>query len=326
MSSFLREPRLDKFGASVGHQAASTDVRSEYGLLRYAWPWHQGHRNVLVIVIFVGVCVWLWRPLAKLFTLASNNEHFSHLLLVPVLSFYLLYSNRAAILTSRKWNPLVGLLIMAGGAVCYWLAEGQDWTQDRLTLEILAFVVMCWGLFLFSFGDGCFRKNSFALVMLLFMVPLPTVMLDALIGFLQRSSAEVTALLFSVLHVPVLREGFVFSLSNFAIYVAEECSGLRSFFALVITSLVAGHWFLTSGSAKAALVVVVVPLAIIKNAFRIVGLALLANYVDPTFITDSALHRSGGIPLFLLSLVVLFGIVLILRRWEGRLSVRGGHA
>lgn len=63
---------------------------------------------------------------------------------------------------------------------------------------------------------------------------------------------------------------------------------------------------------------VVVPLAITKNAFRIVGLALLANYVNPTYITNSALHRSGGIPLFLLSLVVLFGVVWFLRRCECR--------
>ena len=55
---------------------------------------------------------------------------------------------------------------------------------------------------------------------------------------------------------------------------------------------------------------------IVKNAFRIVGLSLLANYVDPTFITDSVWHRSGGIPLFLLSLVVLFSLVWLLRRSE----------
>jgi exosortase len=306
----------------VGQQADSAVVRAEYGLLGYAWPWHQGHRNVLVILIFVGLCIWLGEPLVKLFALASENEHFSHLLLVPVLSFYLLYSNRAAILNSRRWSPLVGLLVMASGAVCYWLADGQDGTQDRLTVAIFAFVVMCWGLFLFSFGDESFRKNLFTLVMLVFMVPLPTVFLDALIGFLQRSSAEVTALLFSVLHVPVYREGFIFSLSNFTIYVAEECSGIRSFLALVITSLVAGHWFLTSGWARTALVVVVVPLAIIKNAFRIVGLTLLANYVNPTYLTDSALHRTGGIPMFLLSLIVLIGVVWLLRRWESRPASR----
>ncbi len=66
--------------------------------------------------------------------------------------------------------------------------------------------------------------------------------------------------------------------------------------------------------------VVVVPLAVIKNAFRIVGLAVLANYVDPTYITNSVLHRSGGIPLFLLSLVILVGVVWVLRRYECRLA------
>ena len=66
------------------------------------------------------------------------------------------------------------------------------------------------------------------------------------------------------------------------------------------------------------LVAIVIPLAIIKNAFRIVGLSLLANYVDPTFITDSAVHRYGGIPLFGLSLIVLFSLAWLLWRVEKR--------
>ncbi|MBX3347801.1 MAG: exosortase/archaeosortase family protein [Nitrospira sp.] len=300
------------------HQAASSVVLPKLGLLSYALPWRQGQRNVFALLLLVGVCAWFWAPIVKLFALASENEHFSHVLLIPALTSYLLFMNRTTILTSHTWSPLVGLLVMAGGAVCYWLADGRDWTQDRLAVAILAFVVMCWGLFLFSFGAGCFRKDLFALVMLFFMVPLPAVFLDEVIGFLQRGSAEVTAFLFSVLGVPVFREGFVFSLSHFTIYVAEECSGIRSFLSLIITALVADYWFLKTWWARVALVAVVVPLAIVKNAFRIVGLALLANYVDPTYITDSALHRSGGIPLFLLSLVVLVGVVWLLRRYERR--------
>jgi exosortase len=148
------------------------------------------------------------------------------------------------------------------------------------------------------------------------MVPLPSFLLDAIIGFLQRSSAEATDILFSLFGVPVFRQGFLFSLSNLTVHVAEECSGIRSALSLFITSLVAGHFFLRSAWAKMGLVAVVVPLAIVKNAFRIVGLSLLANYVDPTFITNSALHRSGGIPLFLLSLVVLLSLAWLLRRFE----------
>ncbi|MEP6889154.1 MAG: exosortase/archaeosortase family protein, partial [Nitrospirota bacterium] len=123
---------------------------------------------------------------------------------------------------------------------------------------------------------------------------------------------------FSVLGVPVFRQGFVFSLSNFSIHVAEECSGIRSAISLFIVSLVAGHFFLRSAWTKLGLVMVVIPLAIVKNAFRIVGLSLLANYVDPTFITDSTLHRNGGIPLFLLSLVVLLSLAWLLRRLENK--------
>ena len=181
---------------------------------------------------------------------------------------------------------------------------------------MLAFVVMCWGMFLSCFGTARFRQVSFGLLFLLFMVPLPSVLLDAIIGFLQRTSAEAAAFLFSIIGVPVFRQGFVFSLSTFTIHVAEECSGIRSALSLVLTSLVAGHFFLRSSWGKMGIVALVIPLAIIKNAFRIVGLALLANYVDPTYITNSALHRSGGIPLFLVSLVLLFSLVWLVRRLE----------
>lgn len=296
----------------------SSPVLSNLGLLRCDLPLRQGQRNLLALLVFTGLCAWSWRPLLNLFTLASENEHFSHLLLIPALTFCLLFLNRTAILTSRTWSPLGGLLIMAGGAVCDWFVDGQAWTQDRLAVAMLAFVVMCWGLFLFSFGVEQVRKNLFALMMLLFMVPFPAVIQDATIGFLQRGSAGSVEVLFLVLGFPVIRDGFIFNLSNLSIAVAEECSGIRSFLAMFITSLVAGYWFLKSWWARTALVAVVVPLAIIKNAFRIIGLALLANYVDPTYITNSALHRSGGIPLFLLSLVILVGVVWVLRQFERR--------
>jgi len=296
-------------------------ARPDFWLLSHTVPCRPGQRNSLALLLFVGVCVWFWAPLVNLIALAVENEHFSHVLLIPVLASYLLFLSRTTILTSHAWSPTVGGLFMAGGAVCYWFADGQGGTPDQLAVVILAFVVMCWGLFLFSFGAACFRKNLFALVMLLFVIPLPTVLLDAVIGFLQRSSAEATQVLFWVLGVPVYREGFVFSLSDFTIYITEECSGIRSFLSLLITSLVASHLFLRSTWGQIGLVSIVVPLAIIKNAVRIVGLALLANYVDPSFITDSTLHRNGGIPLFVLSLAVLFFVVWLLRKVEQRLAV-----
>ncbi|MDH5670216.1 MAG: archaeosortase/exosortase family protein, partial [Nitrospira sp.] len=189
---------------------------------------------------------------------------------------------------------------------------------DALSVIMTGFVAICWGIFFLSYGVRPFQHVSFGLLFLLFMVPFPSVMLSAIIGFLQRMSAEASDVIFAMLGIPVFREGFSFSLTNFSVHVAEECSGIRSFLSLIITVLVAGHFFLRSLWAKVGMLTIVVPLAIVKNAFRIVGLTLLANYVDPQYITNSVLHSSGGIPLFALSLVVLFSLMWFLRRVEQR--------
>ena len=273
-------------------------------------------RNGLSLLLLLASVAWFWQPLVTLFSLTQQQEQYSHIVLIPCVSLYILYLDQKAIFASREWSPWLGSLVIGMGAWCYWSADAAIFAPDQLSMTILALVVMCSGIVVSCFGIKLFRKVSFGLLFLLFMVPLPSFLLDAVIGFLQRSSTEATEVLFSLLGVPVFRQGFVFRLSNFTIHVAEECSGIRSALSLFVTSLVAGHFFLRSTWAKMGLMAVVVPLAIVKNAFRIVGLSLLANYVDPTFITDSAWHRSGGIPLFLVSLVVLFSFAWLLRRSE----------
>jgi len=260
--------------------------------------------------------------LALVFTSSLQDEHaqhYSHIVLIPLLCLYLLYLRRASIFATVEWSPFFGsIMMLVGVAVALGTTDPVSETLDSLSPSMLSFVMMCWGAFLFCYGRQAFCAASFGLGFMAFMVPFPSFFLDAVVGFLQHSSADAVELLFSILGIPVLREGFVFSLSDFTIYVAEECSGIRSALALFITSLAAGHLMLRSTWGKMGLVSIVVPLAIVKNAVRIVGLALLANYVDPSFITDNALHRNGGIPFFVLSLAVLFSVVWLLRKIEQR--------
>jgi exosortase len=283
-----------------------------------------GFRNACFLLL-VTIAIFLFRgPLGVVLTGSLHDEHaqhYSHISLIPFLSLYLLYVRRAAIFANVEWSPLLGLILMVAGSGVWFMAdEPTDGNLAGLSPVILSLVTICWGAFLFCYGPKAFRAASFALGLLVFMVPFPTILLNVVVGFLQRSSAEASALLFSVLGVPVFRDGFVFSLSNVAIHVAEECSGIRSALSLFITGLVAGHLFLRSPWGRMGLVSIVVPLAIVKNAVRIVGLALLANYIDPSFVTDSAVHRNGGIPLFFVSLGVLFSFVWLLRKLERRLG------
>lgn len=315
--SLTMTPSQDVSDVSVSAKAGECPSQHDGAVLRSALPVSVTHRNRLSVLLLLALGVWLWPSLVELVSLTQQQEHYSHMVLIPWLSLYVLYLDRAPILTSREWSPWLGSLVLSIGVLVWW-AGGATSSPDRLSYTMLAFVVMCWGLFLFCFGISCARRVSFGLWFLLFLVPIPSGLLSAIIGFLQWSSAEASALLFSFLGVPVFRQGFVFSLSTFTIHVAEECSGIRSALSLVLTSLVAGHFFLRSLWGQVGIVAIVIPLAIIKNACRIVGLALLANYVDPTYITNSVLHRSGGIPLFLLALIVLFSLVWVIRRLEKR--------
>jgi len=154
------------------------------------------------------------------------------------------------------------------------------------------------------------------------MTPLPPAMLHAVIGFLQRASAEASAVLFDLLGVPVFRQGFVFALPGLTIEVAEECSGIRSSIALFIVGLVAAHLYLRSTWAKIIVALAAVPVAIMKNSVRIVVLSLLGAHVDPGFVGPGLLHRNSGIPVFAMAFASLGAIIWLLHKSEAWLDRR----
>jgi exosortase len=204
------------------------------------------------------------------------------------------------------------------GAIGYWEAGQATTGVDYVSGATLAFVCVIWGIFLFCYGLGTCRKLSFGLLFLLCMVPFPAALLHAIIVFLQHSAAEVTNVGFSLLGVPVIRDDIVFGLSNITIRVDEGCSAIRSAISLVITSIVAGRFFLRSTQARIGVVVAMIPLAIINNGIRIVGLSLLANYVNKSFLLDGHLHDLVGHLVFVLSIAMLIVLISVLRRFEQR--------
>jgi exosortase len=196
------------------------------------------------------------------------------------------------------------------------LGPVTDPQQVYVSVALLALVALCAGAFLLCFGTTAFGAAMFPVLFLLFMVPIPPVPLEHVITFLQKASADVTSVLFNLLGVPVNREGrFIFALPGLVIEVAEECSGIRSFLALVITSLLAGHLLLRRPWTRTVLSLVILPIAIFKNAVRIVVLSLLAVYVDRGFITGH-LHQRGGILLFFGTLLLMGGLVWLLQQAE----------
>jgi exosortase/archaeosortase family protein len=114
---------------------------------------------------------------------------------------------------------------------------------------------------------------------------------------------------------PLLRDGTILGLPGITLQVARECSGIHSSWVLFITSLVAAYLFLESPWRRLIFVVFVFPLAIARNAFRILVIGLLCVHVGPHMI-ESYIHRQGGPIFFALSLVPLFLMLVLLKRQE----------
>jgi exosortase/archaeosortase family protein len=100
----------------------------------------------------------------------------------------------------------------------------------------------------------------------------------------------------------VFRQDLVFQLPGMTLQIAPECSGIRSSIVLFITSLVAGHLFLRSPWKRATLTLAVIPLALLRNGFRVFVIGELCVHVGPHMI-DSPIHHHGGPIFFALSLI-----------------------
>lgn len=246
----------------------------------------------------------------------------SHVILVPFVSIALIYANRTAIFSSVKTTLGLGLPIVVGGIALSLVAQFVIAEDTRALSVSVAGLALSWiGGYIVCYGAAAARAALFPLAFLLFMIPPPDIAIAAATQFLKTGSTETVARLFTLTGTPYLRQDFVFSLPDLTIEVADECSGIRSSIALLLTSLIAGHSQLKSPWARVILALAVLPVALLKNAVRIVALTLLAMHVDPSFLTGQ-LHHEGGVVFFLLALGLMVPLFLVLQRLEAVRSVR----
>jgi exosortase/archaeosortase family protein len=64
-----------------------------------------------------------------------------------------------------------------------------------------------------------------------------------------------------------------------------------------------------------------VPIAVLKNGVRIAALSWLGVYWDQRILA-SDLHTKGGFVFFIIALVLAGGVTVLLRKAEGRLSLK----
>ncbi len=269
--------------------------------------------------LFLGICIFA-SPLKDLIGLSLRSELYSYIPFVFAASCYVVARGRKEIFDNPAWSfgygAFVLALSLAAGAAGLKYAALLG-ANDGLCVMGFSFWFFLMGTFILFFGARTFMKAIFPMALLLLTIPFPALLLDKIVGFLQTASFTVTGSIFNALGFFPLKEGFVFKFPEITIEVARQCSGIRSSMALVILGLLCGHFFLRSSLNRILLVVFAVLIAIFKNGVRIVGLTLGAIYVDPR-ILSSVLHKTGGVPVFILAFALLSIVILVMRRLEKR--------
>jgi exosortase len=252
--------------------------------------------------------------LRAVIALANRDQTASHVIAVPLVSLALIGLSRKEIFAGAHTAIGSGLtvLLMGAGILLIGSVGYLEPGADALAAHVAGFLV-CWiGGFVLTFGVPAGRRAAFPLAFLLFAIPPPPAVVAAAIAFLKSGSSATVAGLFTLTGTPYYRQGNVFSLPGVVIEVADECSGIRSSIALLLTCLLAGYLSLRQGWTRAALLLAMVPIALLKNGVRIVSLSLLSIHVDPAFLTGQ-LHHDGGVVFFLLALALMAPVLGVLR-------------
>lgn len=276
-------------------------------------------RVVCFVALFAALVLVFARDLTGLVKLALAKDIHSHTILIPFISGYLLWLRKESLPPPSKGSVVLAITF-AGLGVLAWSAPSLlGWAPLSVAAyycaAVLSFLLFSTALAAGCLGTALIRASTFPIVFLVFMAPMPEGMIDSLENASKLATAEVTDWFFNLAGFTYRRVGNIFQLSSVTLEVAQECSGIRSSFVLLITGILAANMLLLSGWRRWILILLVIPLGVFRNAFRITVLAGLCERYGGHWI-HSELHHRGGPIFFAISLIPLFVVIVLLRRSE----------
>jgi exosortase len=228
----------------------------------------------VAIAMVVGVAWVFWPDLLVIQAKWESDPQYSHGYLVPLISVFLLWHRRDAF-TPQNWSPSwLGVVLLAIGLgmkvyASYYFIEG---------LKHLSLIVVLGGGVVCLWGIQGFRWAWPGVLFLVFMLPLPYRVDVAMQGPLRSVGTLCSTFLLQTLGFPAFREGFVITIGEQSVGVAEACSGIRMlmvFFALssAVALIIEDSWWV-----RLTLVASAVPIAMIANVLRISATAAMYHF------------------------------------------------
>jgi exosortase len=266
-----------------------------------------------IVVLFATVLVLLFgHTAADMFDDWWNEPSLSQGLLIPPLALFFVWLDKGALAAIPSLPAGRGLIVLACGCVVYLIGKlGAEYFLQRISM-----VMVLTGLIWTLFGAQILARLRFPLILLATMVPLPAIVYNTVTAPLQLFASAAAARLAQLWGVSVYRDGNIIQLAQISLGIDEACSGLNSFSAMVVASLLLGYFLCRSLTSRILLVLLSAPLAVAVNIFRIAATAILADY-DPQFALGFY-HLFAGWLVFVAGFGALLLLASLLHRVENQ--------
>lgn len=213
---------------------------------------------------------WLFAPaIAWLLRTWQVHPYYSHGPIVPIVALFILWRRRARLRGAAPSD--LGLLLLGVGLLLHLLAS----RYEAHPASLMAFLLVLAGCALLVGGRPALRAAAFPLGLLALSVPLPWV--ERLAPPLAGAVAQAAAGMAGAIGIPVIQAGAQLSVADGSFVVGAPCSGLRSLVALCSLAVVVAGLLPATAWRRIALVALAVPLALMANGLRLVGLLWMAD-------------------------------------------------
>ena len=236
-----------------------------------------------------------------------NEDDHAHGPIVFVVALFLIWQKRDIFIrtdTPTRAEAATGWIILIFGLLAYALGR----SQEVLLLEVGSQVPVILGALLITLGTKSVRAVWFALFFLLFMIPLPSFIVDTATGPLKQYISVIAEQVLYAAGYPIARSGVTLTVGPYQLLVADACSGLHSMFSLSAMGLL--YLYLmqhTSTTRNLIIMAAILPIAFVANIVRVMVLILVTYHMGDEA-GQGFLHGFAGIMLFIIGLLFLFAL------------------
>ncbi len=273
----------------------------------------QGLFSILPWLIILSGLLSLYIPtFADLFKGIWSTDQHAHGPIVFGVSLWFFYY-KARLLAHAginiKPSPKLGWPVLVIGSLLYIIGRSQTF----YIFEVGSLILILLGIVLILWGANLAKHFWFAFFFMLFMVPLPASVVDAITQPMKIAVSYAAEYLLYHLNYPVARSGVIITIGQYQLLVADACAGLNSLFTLEALGLlymnVMRH---ESAFRNALLAILIVPISFASNVTRVIVLSLITYYWGDAA-GQGFLHEFSGMVLFITALLFIIGTDSTLR-------------